>query len=144
MLIASILAVLLVILSTFTHYEVLRLLSATVPRVRIQPWARLLVVLFGTFFGHLLGISFYAAAYYYLKDHFSLGNFGGNFVDSFSSYLYFSAETYTTIGLGDIYPVGALGLITGVEALNGWLLIGWSASFTYIVMQKFWQITEQD
>jgi len=56
----------------------------------------------------------------------------------------FSAETYTTIGLGDTYPLGPLRLITGIEALNGLLLIGWSASFTYLAMQKFWNIKEQD
>ena len=144
MLTASILAVLLVVLSTFTHYEVLRLLSAYVPRIRIRPRARLLVILFGTFSSHLLGIVYYALAYYYLKDHFDLGNFGGDFVDNFPSYLYFSAETYTTIGLGDIYPLGSLRLITGIEALNGLLLIGWSASFTYLAMQKFWNIRERD
>ena len=141
MLIAYILAAFLVILSTFTHYEVLRALSAYVPRIQIRPRARLLAVLFGTFFGHLLEISFYAMAYYFLKDHFDLGNFGGKFADNFSSYLYFSAETYTTIGLGDIYPLGPLRLITGIEALNGLLLIG---SFTYLAMQKFWNIKERD
>ena len=120
------------------------MLSAYLPRIRIKPRARLLVVLFGTFFGHLVGISFYALAYYYSKDHFNLGTFGGDFVDTFASYLYFSAETYTTIGLGDIYPLGPLRLITGIEALNGLLLIGWSASFTYIAMQKFWSIKEED
>ena len=62
----------------------------------------------------------------------------------FASYLYFSAETYTTIGLGDIYPLGPLRLITGIEALNGLLLIGGSASFTYLAMQKFWDIKERD
>ena len=144
MLIASIFAAFLVILSTFTHYEMLRLLSAYVPQIRIRPRARLLAVLFGTFFGHLLEISFYALAYYSLKDRFDLGNFGGEFIDSFSSYLYFSAETYTTIGLGDIYPLGPLRLITGIEALNGLLLIGWSASFTYLAMEKFWNIKERD
>ena len=144
MLIAYILAAFLVILSTFTHYEVLRALSAYVPRIQIRPRARLLAVLFGTFFGHLLEISFYAIAYYFLKDRFDLGNFGGKFADNFSSYLYFSAETYTTIGLGDIYPLGPLRLITGIEALNGLLLIGWSASFTYLAMQKFWHIKERD
>jgi hypothetical protein len=144
MFIASTIAALLVILSTFTHYEVLRLLSVYVPRIRIRPRARLLAVLMGTFFGHLLEISFYALAYYFLKDRFGLGNFGGDFVDNFASYLYFSAETYTTIGLGDIYPLGPLRLITGIEALNGLLLIGWSASFTYLVMQKFWNINERD
>jgi hypothetical protein len=144
MFIAAALAALLVIISTFTHYEVLRILSTTVSHIRIQPRARLLVVLFGTFFGHLMGIGFYALAYFFVKDHFDLGGFGGNFYDTFSSYLYFSAETYTTIGLGDIYPLGPLRLITGIEALNGLLLIGWSASFTYISMQKFWNIREVD
>jgi hypothetical protein len=144
MLIASIFAAILVILSTFTHYEVLRLLSTYVPRIRIRPRARLLAVLLGTFFGHLLEISFYALAYFFLKDHFDLGSFGGKFVDNYASYLYFSAETYTTIGLGDIYPLGPLRLITGIEALNGLLLIGWSASFTYLAMQKFWDIKERD
>jgi hypothetical protein len=144
MLIASTIAAFLVILSTFTHYEVLRLLSAYVPRIRIRPRARLLVILFATFSGHLLEISFYALAYFFLKDHFDLGTFGGKFVDNFPSYLYFSAETYTTIGLGDIYPLGPLRLITGIEALNGLLLIGWSASFTYLAMQKFWNIRERD
>jgi hypothetical protein len=144
MLIASTIAAFLVILSTFTHYEVLRLLSAYVPRIRIRPRARLLVILFATFSGHLLEISFYALAYFFLKDHFDLGTFGGKFVDNFPAYLYFSAETYTTIGLGDIYPLGPLRLITGIEALNGLLLIGWSASFTYLAMQKFWNIKERD
>lgn len=144
MLIASVLAAFLVILGTFTHYEVLRLLSAYVPRIRIRPRARLLVVLLGTFSGHLLEIGFYALAYFYLRDHFDLGTFGGQFVDRFSTYLYFSAEAYTSVGLGDIYPLGSLRLITGIEALNGLLLIGWSASFTYLAMQKFWNIKERD
>lgn len=141
MLIASLFAALLVVASTFMHYEVLRLLSACVPRIRIRPRARLLAVLLGTFFGHLLEISFYALAYFYLRDRFDLGTFGGQFSDSFSAYLYFSAEAYTSVGLGDIYPLGPLRLITGIEALNGLLLIGWSASFTYLAMQKFWNIT---
>lgn len=144
MFIASIFAALLVILSTFTHYEVLRVLSAWVPQIRIRPRARLLAVLFGTFFGHLLQIGFYALAYFYLRDRFDMGTFGGQFSDSFSAYLYYSAEAYTSVGLGDIYPLGPLRLITGIEALNGLLLIGWSASFTYLAMQKFWKISERE
>jgi hypothetical protein len=35
-------------------------------------------------------------------------------------------------------------MITGVEALSGLLLIGWSASFTYLSMQKFWSIRERE
>jgi len=143
MLIAAFFASLLVILSTMTHYETLRFLSAFVPRIRIRPRSRLLVVLFGVFIGHLLEISYFAVAYYYLRDRFSLGNFGGEFAGNFTSYLYFSTETFTTIGLGDIFPLGPLRLITGIEALNGLLLIGWSASFTYLVMRRFWKIDRQ-
>ena len=43
-----------------------------------------------------------------------------------------------TLGFGDIYPVGDLRLIASVEALNGLLMLGWSASFIYLAMEKFW------
>jgi hypothetical protein len=45
---------------------------------------------------------------------------------------------YTSLGFGDFTPVGPIRLLAGAEALNGLLLIGWSASFTYISMEKFW------
>jgi hypothetical protein len=54
--------------------------------------------------------------------------------------VYFSAVTYASIGFGDVYPVDNVRLITGVEALVGLLMIGWSASFTYLAMEKFWPL----
>ena len=53
--------------------------------------------------------------------------------------MYFSAETYTSLGFGDVTPLGPIRLLAGVEALNGLLLIGWSASYTFIAMERFWQ-----
>jgi hypothetical protein len=141
---AFILCALLVVTSTLLHYEVLRLLSVYVPLLRIRPRARLIAVIFGTFLGHLVGIAVYALAYFYLRDKFGLGGFGGKSLDNFATYFYFSAESYTSIGLGDIYPLGALRLITGIEALNGLLLIGWSASFTYLAMRRYWRISDED
>jgi hypothetical protein len=52
---------------------------------------------------------------------------------------YFSAETFTSLGYGDIRPSGPLRLLAGAEALNGLLLIGWSACFAYISMERFWE-----
>lgn len=49
-------------------------------------------------------------------------------------YFYFSIVSYTSLGHGDVFPSGHLRFITGVEALNGLLLIAWSGSFIYIVM----------
>jgi hypothetical protein len=46
--------------------------------------------------------------------------------------------SYTTLGVGDVYPKGLLRILVGVEALNGFLLITWSASFTYLMMQRYW------
>jgi hypothetical protein len=45
---------------------------------------------------------------------------------------------YTSLGFGDIQPIAHVRLIAGVEALVGLLMIGWSASFTYISMERFW------
>lgn len=54
-------------------------------------------------------------------------------------FLYFSGETYTTLGLGDIYPTGSLRLVTGIEALTGLLMRSWTGSFTYLEMRRYWQ-----
>jgi hypothetical protein len=42
------------------------------------------------------------------------------------------------LGYGDVVPHGPLRLLAGVEALTGLLMIGWSASFTYVSMARFW------
>ena len=48
--------------------------------------------------------------------------------------------SYTTLGIGDIYPLEGLRLMTGVESLAGLLMITWSASFTYLTMEKYWPL----
>ncbi|RZA02340.1 MAG: two pore domain potassium channel family protein, partial [Moraxellaceae bacterium] len=46
---------------------------------------------------------------------------------------------FTTLGLGDITPVGAIRFLAGTEALTGFVLVTWSASFTFVEMQRFWK-----
>ncbi len=60
---------------------------------------------------------------------------GCNWLDS----IYFLFVTYTTVGYGDLVPVGPIRFIAATEALNGWVLLGWSASFTFLEMQRFWR-----
>ena len=50
-------------------------------------------------------------------------------------------ETYTSLGLGDIHPTGPMRLLVGLEALAGLMLIGWSSSFTYLSMRRFWDVS---
>jgi len=53
--------------------------------------------------------------------------------------IYFSATTFTTVGFGDLAPVGPIRFLSGTEALTGFVLITWSASFTYLEMERFWR-----
>ncbi|MEE9423851.1 MAG: ion channel [Methylococcales bacterium] len=46
-------------------------------------------------------------------------------------YFYFSAANYTSLGYGDLYPQGYIRIFSGVEALVGLIMIGWTAAFTF-------------
>ncbi len=136
-LVATVCAALLV-LTTGVHYEILRALSHGLPGMAIPARAKLMVVIFGTFLAHIAEILLYALAMYMLVRFAGLGTLGSGSHFSLDVALYFSAETYTSLGYGDVVPTGALRLLAGTEALNGLLLIGWSASYTFIAMERFW------
>ena len=124
--------------TTLIHYEVLRILHIGLPRLRIRVRAKLLIVIFGTFVAHTVEIVLYAAATFALIHFLDVGDLSPERTTTFLECLYFSAETYTSLGLGDIAPLGSVRLLAGVEALNGLLMIAWSASFTYLSMERYW------
>lgn len=138
MAILALICVLLLVLTTVIHYEVLRTLSASLPAFGVPARTKLIAVIFGAFFAHVVEMSLYAFAIYLLVRYFGLGTLGERSNFSLNIALYFSAETFTSLGYGDIVPSGDLRLLAGAEALNGLLLIGWSASYTYIAMERFW------
>ena len=120
------------------HYEVLRITGAYLPRMQIRPRQRILVVITACLIAHLLEVALYAAALAVFFHFPALGSIEGEFNGTITDFLYFSFTNYTTLGIGEIYPHGPLRLIVGVEALNGLLLITWSASFCYLNMQDDW------
>ncbi|MFK3739961.1 ion channel [Massilia sp. TN1-12] len=128
----------LLVATTVVHYEVLRLLTAVLPALRIEPRLRLVFVILGAFVAHFAEILLYGVAYYVLATRFHVGGMGAPGPLPFSRCLYFSAETYTTLGYGDVLPFGDLRLLAGLEALNGMLLMGWTASYTYLSMERLW------
>jgi hypothetical protein len=129
---------LLIALTTLIHYEVLRRLHIGLPRLRIPIRTKVLFVIFGAFLAHAVEIALYGVSLFALVRYMDVGSLVGGRTVTFLECLYFSAETYTSLGLGDVAPVGPVRLLAGVEALNGLLLITWSASFTYLSMEKFW------
>ncbi len=140
---AMAMATALLVLTVVIHYEVLRLTSKIGDRVEMRPRTHILLGMFGAFVAHIIEIWVYAGAYFLMVEHLDLGHFGGHFEDNWLNYLYYSTTSYTSLGLGDVYPTGEVRLITGVEALNGLVLIAWSASFTYLSMEKYWKAAEE-
>jgi hypothetical protein len=132
----------LVALTTLLHYEVLRGLNAALPVLPVANRAKLLVVIIAAFLAHAAEIALYGAALYVLVTYLGAGILAGSAGSSLAACLYFSAETYTSLGFGDLTPVGPVRLLAGTEALNGLLLIGWSASFAYLSMERFWNTDE--
>jgi len=122
------------------HYEALRSVNARLASLGIPSRSKVLVVIFAAFVAHALEIAVYGAAVYFMVRNLGLGSLTGTAGFSFQNCLYFSAETYTSLGFGDLTPVGPVRLLAGIEALNGLLLIGWSASYTYIAMERFWSV----
>jgi hypothetical protein len=121
------------------HYEALRCMNESLPRVTfIRERQKVLFAIFGALGSHLVQITLFALAFLVLHHTLGLGLIGGRFDSSFATYLYFSAETYTSLGYGDLVPTGPLRALAGVEALNGLLLIGWSASYLYVAMARYW------
>lgn len=137
--IVIVLCCVLVILTTVLHYEVLRFLNNWLPSLQVPDRAKLVFVILCAFIVHVIEMAMYGATIYALIIWGDVGSLQGGPKFSLMACMYFSAETYTSLGFGDLTPVGPIRLLAALEALNGLLLIGWSASFTYISMEKFWR-----
>lgn len=135
------LALLLVVATVVTHYEVMLVISD-----RVLPWAmrRLhnrrvsLLMITCLLLGHIVEIWIFAFAMMIVAQFPMLGALGGAFENNLNDFVYFSAVNYTSLGYGDILPQGALRAIAVSETLTGLLMIAWSASFTYLKMEQIW------
>lgn len=133
----------LVSLTVLLHYEVLRALNRFLPALDIPSRTKLLVVIFSTFIAHVIEMTIYGFAIFGLIEYGGIGGLKGFDSVSLINSMYFSSETFTSLGFGDISPVGPMRLLAGIETLNGLLLIGWSASYVTIAMERFWRAEEK-
>jgi Ion channel len=139
MLIAILLSLILVLGTAAIHYEGLRLASRLFPpRETASRRPRILQAILWIFLIQLVEIAFYSGGYWFADRVVDIGAFKGAHEMATADYFFFSAEAFSTLGLGDIYPTGSLRLLASVEALDGLLLIGWSISFTFLIMQRNW------
>lgn len=120
------------------HYETIRLLVWALRRYRPTPRVSLIGSVLTLITAHVLQISVFAVTHRLLDALFGhrigqlIGETSGSVTDAF----YFSAAVFTTVGFGDIVPVGPIRFLVAIEALTGLVLITWSASFTFLVMER--------
>lgn len=137
--VAVLLSLLLVAATVIVHYEFLRMTSAVARGLSISGRAQILLIIAMVFVAHLVEVGLYTATYFACQNWWGLGDIHGDTEGGMVDHFYFSITTFTTLGFGDLQPRGPVRLIAGVQSLNGLLLIGWSASFTYLSMERFWQ-----
>lgn len=100
---------------------------------RFWPWTWLFIRLAGWVIAvHLVEIAAWAGLYVWQKA-----------LPDFQHALYFSAQTYTTTGYGDLLVPPDWRLVGGVEALTGILMCGLSTGFFFAVVSRMFHSESQ-
>jgi hypothetical protein len=130
--------IVLVIGVVLLHYEGLSWIGRLLKVRVLHHRAKIIALIFAQLGLHIAEIWLFALGYFALAQRPGYGAMLPMQAPGFLDYVYFSAITYTTVGFGDFVPTGAIRFVTGTEALTGFVLITWSASFTFLEMQRYW------
>jgi ABC-type glucose/galactose transport system permease subunit len=121
------------------HYEALERLNHSMPNWRLPPRLRILALIISILSLHISEIWLFGGGIWLIAQNPELGSVSGVAELKLLDAVYLSTTTFTTVGYGDLTPHGPLRLVLGSEALTGFVLVTWSASFTYLEMQRFWR-----
>jgi hypothetical protein len=124
------------------HYEALRNCIRLLPALAHRRRRRVVILILIILLTHVVEIWIFGSAYRVLLQWETFGSIDGAVEDmDLLEYVYYSAMVYTTVGFGDLIPQGAIRFMTGMEALTGLVMITWSASFTFLEMQRDWSVS---
>jgi hypothetical protein len=122
------------------HYEGLTLVSRRLARHRdSQPRRKVLHGILAVLLLHIVEIWVFGLSFFALMHVPNAGSVTGADPLGLFDAVYLAAMCYTTVGFGDIAPVGPVRFLAGTSALTGFVMITWSASFTYLEMARFWR-----
>ena len=128
-----------VMLAALIHYEGLQLMTRGIARFSVKGRRVVLYVVLCLLALHICEIWVFGLAYHLLLMWPEIGRIQGLDSTHLFDHVYFSATVFSTVGFGDLSPVGPIRFLAGTEGLTGFLLIGWSASFTYLEMEQLWR-----
>ena len=131
-------AALTVAAAVLMHYEGLRWIAGGLQRFPGLRRRKVLLGVYAVILLHVAEIWLFGVAFWLLMQSSAAGHISGATAGLLDA-IYLSAITFSTVGFGDLAPVGAVRFLSGTEALTGFILITWSASFLYLEMQAFWK-----
>lgn len=136
----TVIAVNIMVIATvvIVHYEFLYRFTVVMPYLNVRHRFRILFGVFGALLAHAVEVWIFAFSYFWMHHTEGWGHFEGNFDGTLLDCAYFSFTTFTTLGIGDIAPHGEVRYLAGLEALTGFVLITWTASFLYLEMTRYW------
>jgi hypothetical protein len=131
--------ILSIMASVLTHLLASETLMPMWARSRsLRRW-RIAILVVAFIIIHMIEIGFFALAISVLLQDGSFGYLEGMDGTDVGSLIYYSAITYTTVGYGDITPIGDMRLFAAIEALTGMVLVAWTASVIFTVMHRVWR-----
>ena len=103
-------------------------------------YRRVLFVIFGVMALHLLEIAVFGGAWWVLNVVPGTGTVAGATALRWHDALFMSVLAFTSLGFDNLTPLGPIRVLAGVEALTGFVLITWSASFAFLQMERHWRL----
>ncbi len=128
-----------VALCVLVQYEGLIFAWRRLSRRSAHSRAKVLYGIFSIIVIHVIEIWIFGTILWLLLQWPPTGRLAGPPAADFLECIYLSAVTFSTVGFGDVAPVGDIRFLCGTEALSGFVLLTWSASFTYLEMERFWR-----
>ncbi|MFU8785045.1 ion channel [Aliidiomarina sp.] len=127
-----------VTLAVVIHHEVAMRTIRYIEQRKFAKRRRMLTLVFILIITHIAQIWMFAGSAACLLNFELAGSIRYAHDVNFLDLVYLSATAFTTLGFGDIVPEGSIRFLYGSQALTGFTLITWSASLTFLEMQKHW------
>lgn len=131
-------ATVVVILTVGVHLVALNAISNLLHRLSAIRHVHIGLAVLGAILAHLVEIWVFSAAIRLLLIYGDAGYLRGDFQMEHRDLFYFSAVTYTSLGSAT-GPIGDVRVFVAIEALTGLVLITWTASFLFLIMQRNWE-----
>lgn len=127
------------------HLGGILLIKHVTPRVSKRPFLGVLLTFWGLVILHSSEIAVTALVYAAALTIPGVGSIAEGYGDSPAGLLYFSGINYATLGYTQQIARGPIRLLAMLQALGGFMLITWSATFVYTIWaEQFRQQTDDE